>query len=97
MRFAPLLLILLVGLGIGWSVGNWQHQDDTCNVLRREYQIATSDEYLNLVTSSTNRSDWNRLVGTYGEQAASAIMDARFNAPRLIGAFLASSVDAECN
>ena len=82
---------LAVGFGGGWVVHRDLHDSDAQNAVceRMTWLYQNKDLMNNLAYD-----DWQDLKETYGEDAASAIMDARYSGGPMLGAILAEAVKA---
>ena len=97
-RFVIVVIVALaVGSGIGWIVNDEVHGNDVCEFAKDNYEIANDDGYRAQVFNAGNdSSEWEYLKEVYGEDAASAIMDARYSATSLPAALMAGAVIDAC-
>jgi len=97
--FVVVLVVVFVGIGyfVGSSVQIRLHNDDKCDFAQENYEIANDVSYRTQVfDAGGGTSEWEYLKDIYGEDAASEIMDARWNGTALPAAFMAGAVIEAC-
>jgi len=93
-RFVIVVVVALaVGFGGGWIVHRDLHADDAQNAVCDSMTELYENRNLGF-NLAYDGNDWEILKETYGEDAASAIMDARYSGGPMTGAVLYSAAEA---